>query len=121
MKTQLRNQLTAFFLLLPAATVMLAVPGTALAQPATPELRSLQVGADDGLSAGSQLDFTVEGTPRGQASLTVRGIPRTIVLKETERGVYEGSYTVRRKDRIAENSPIRATLRLRNRTTAGKL
>ena len=118
MKTQLRNQLAAFLLLLPAATVMLAVPGIAMAQPATPELRSLQVGADDGLSAGSQLDFTVEGTPRGQASLTVRGIPRTIVLKETSRGVYEGSYTVRRKDRIAENSPIRATLRVRNRSTA---
>ena len=118
MKKQIRNQLAAFFLLLPAATVMLAVPGTSHAQPATPELQSLQVGADDGLSAGSQLDFTVEGTPRGQASLTVRGIPRTIILKETSRGVYEGSYTVRRKDRIAENSPIRATLRLRNLTTA---
>ncbi|MDP2820284.1 MAG: hypothetical protein Q8O29_18815 [Polaromonas sp.] len=119
MKTQLRNQLAAFFFfLLPAATVLLAVPGVALAQPAMPELRSLQVGADEGLSAGSQLDFTVEGTPRGQVSLTVRGIPRTIVLKETERGVYEGSYTVRRKDRISENSPIRATLRVRNRSAA---
>lgn len=118
MKIQIRNQLAAFFLLLPAATVMLAVPGVSMAQSAMPELQSLQVGADDGFSAGSQLDFTVEGTPRGQASLTVRGIPRTIILKETSRGVYEGSYTVRRKDRIAENSPIRATLRLRNRTTA---
>ena len=118
MKIQIRNQLTAFFLLLPAATVMLALPGVSLAQSDMPELQSLQVGADDGLSAGSQLDFTVEGTPRGQVSLTVRGIPRTIILKETSRGVYEGSYTVRRKDRIAENSPIRATLRLRNRTTA---
>ncbi|GAB3477409.1 hypothetical protein [Polaromonas eurypsychrophila] len=118
MKKLIRNQLAAFFLLLPVASVMLAVPGSSYAQSATPELQSLQVGADDGLSAGSQLDFTVEGTPRGQASLTVRGIPRTIVLKETSRGVYEGSYTVRRKDRIAENSPIRATLRVRNRSTA---
>ena len=118
MKIQLRNHLAAFFLLLPAATVMLAVPAVSLAQPAAPELRSLQIGAEDGLSAGAQLEFTLEGTPRGQASLTVRGIPRTIVLKETERGVYEGSYTVRRKDRIAENSPIRATLRLRNRSAA---
>ncbi|MDP2452237.1 hypothetical protein [Polaromonas sp.] len=118
MKKQIRNQVAAFFLLLPAATVLLAVPGVSLAQQATPELRSMQVGADDGLSAGSQLDFTIEGTPRGQASVSVRGIPRTIVLKETSRGVYEGSYTIRRKDRVAENSPIRATLRLRNRTTA---
>lgn len=115
MKTQIRNQVAAFFLLLPAATVLLAVPGVAMAQPTMPELRSLQVGAEDGIGAGAELEFTVEGTPRGQVRLNIRGVPSTIVLKETERGVYEGSYTVRRKDRIAQNSPIRATLRVRNR------
>ncbi len=118
MKTHLRHHVAAFFLLLPATTVLLALPGTALAQPAAPQLRALQVASDDGLRAGAQLDFTLEGTPRGQVSLTVRGVPRTLVLKETERGVYTGSYTVRRQDKIAENSPIRATLRVRNRSTA---
>lgn len=115
MKTQIRNQVAAFFLLLPAVTVLLAVPGAAMAQPAMPELQSLQVGADEGIGAGAELAFTVEGTPRGQVSLNIGGVPRTIMLKETERGVYEGSYTIRRKDRIAQNSPIRATLRVRNR------
>lgn len=118
MKTHLRHHVAAFFLLLPAATVLLGLPATALAQPAAPQLRGLQVGSDDGLRAGARLDFTVEGTPRAQVSLTVRGMPRTLVLKETARGVYTGSYTVRRQDKIAENSPIRATLRLRNRSTA---
>lgn len=115
MKKQIRNQVAAFFLLLPAATALLALPGTAMAQPAAPELRSLEVDSDGGLTAGADLEFTVEATPRGTVSVSVRGVPRTIVLKETSRGVYTGSYTIRRQDRIAENSPIRATLRVRNR------
>jgi len=118
MKKQIRNQVAAFFLLLPAATVLLAVPGIALAQPSMPELRSLQVGTDDGLRAGARLDFTVEGTPRGQVGLTVRGVPRTIMLKETSRGVYTGSYTIRRQDRLTESSAILATLKVRNRSIA---
>lgn len=116
MKKQIRNQVAAFFLLLPAATALIALPGTAMAQPAAPELRSLQVGSDGGLTAGADLEFTVEATPRGKVSVSVRGVPRNIMLKETERGVYTGSYTIRRQDRIAENSPIRATLRVRNRS-----
>jgi hypothetical protein len=116
MKKQIRNQVAALFLLLPAAAALIALPGTAMAQPAAPELRSLQVGSDDGLRAGADLEFTVEGTPRGQLSLNVRGVPRTIMLKETARGVYTGSYTVRRQDRLNENSAIRATLKVRNRS-----
>ncbi|MGC1172089.1 hypothetical protein [Polaromonas sp.] len=118
MKKQIRNQVAAFFLLLLAATVLLAVPGIAAAQPAKPELRSLQVATDDGLRPGARLEFTVEGSPRGQVSLTVRGAPRTIALKETARGIYAGSYTVRRQDRITESSAIRATLKVRNRSIA---
>jgi hypothetical protein len=118
MKKQIRNQVAAFFLLLPAATALMALPGIALAQPSMPELRSLQVATDDGLRAGARLDFTVEGTPRGQVSLTVRGAPRTITLKETARGVYAGSYTIRRQDRLTESSAIRATLKVRNRSIA---
>ncbi|MDQ3272553.1 MAG: hypothetical protein M3Q12_10380, partial [Pseudomonadota bacterium] len=115
MKTHIRNHVTALFLLMPAASVMLALPASALAQPAQPELNSLQVDTDDGLKAGATLDFTVEGTPRGQASVRVRGVPRNIVLKETSRGVYTGSYTLRRQDRMTESSDVRATLRVRNR------
>lgn len=118
MKKQIYNQVAAFFLLLPAAGVMLALPASALAQPAQPELRSMQVATDDGLKPGARLDFTVEGTPRGQVSLTLRGAPRNIVLKETSRGVYTGSYTLRRQDRITESSAVRATLKVRNRNVA---
>ena len=118
MKAYLRNQVAALFILLPVATAMLALPGTVMAQPAAAELRSLQVTSDDGLRAGAELEFTVEGTPRGQTQLRIPGVPRNIVLKETERGVYTGTYTIRRQDRISPANPIRATLRVRNRTIA---
>ncbi|MEC5211891.1 hypothetical protein RCH06_000424 [Polaromonas sp. CG_9.5] len=117
MKAYLRNQVAALFILMPVASAMLVLPGTVMAQPAA-ELRSLQVTSDDGLRAGAELEFTVEGTPRGQAQLRIPGVPRNIVLKETERGEYTGRYTIRRQDRISPTNPIRATLKVRNRTVA---
>ena len=116
MTKHIRNQVAALFLLLPIATTMLVVHGTAMAQPAAAELRSLQVATDDGLRAGADLQFTVQGTPRGRVHLNVDGVPRNIVLAETERGVYTGSYTIRRQDRLTEKSAVRATLKVRNRT-----
>lgn len=116
MKHHIRNQVAALFLLLPVATTLLVVPGTVMAQPASPELRSLQVATDDGLKAGADLQFTVEASPRGRVHLKLDGVPRNIVLEETDRGVYTGSYTIRRQDRISESSAVRATLKVRNRT-----
>jgi hypothetical protein len=115
MKAHIRNQVAALFLLLPVATALVALPTAAQAQPAAPELRSLQVTSDDGLNAGSELEFTVEGPARAQTQIRIGGVARNIVLKETSRGVYTGSYTIRRQDRITQTSPIRATMRVRNR------
>ena len=112
MNAYIRNQVAALFILLPAAAAMMALPGTVMAQPSV-ELRSLEVKSDDGLRAGAELEFTVEGTPRGQVHLRIPGVPRNILLKETERGEYTGSYTIRRQDRISPANPIRATLQVR--------
>lgn len=116
MKIYLRNQALSLFLLLPVAAAVVGLPAIATAQPAAPELQSLQVSADAGLNSGSSLQITVEGTPRAQASVRIRGVERNIPLKEVSRGVYTGEYTIRRQDRIVESSPIRATLRVRNRS-----
>lgn len=116
MNAKIRHQVAAIFLLLPIATAMLALPTAAMAQPAGPELRSLQVTSDDGLKAGSELEFTVEGTARAQINVRIDGVNRNIVLKETERGVYTGSYTIKRQDRISPASAIRAMMRVRNRS-----
>ncbi|WP_293469377.1 hypothetical protein [Polaromonas sp.] len=115
-KAQLRNQVAALFLMLPIAAALSVLPTVAIAQPAEAELRSLEVSSDGGLSAGTELQFTVEGAPRAIVRVRIDGVKRNIVLRETSRGVYTGAYTVTRQDRISEDSPIRATLRLRNRT-----
>lgn len=115
-KAQLRNQVAALFLMLPIAAALSVLPTVAIAQPAEAELRSLEVSSDGGLSAGTELQFTVEGAPRAIVRLRIGGVKRNIVLRETSRGVYTGAYTITRQDRISEDSPIRATLRLRNRT-----
>ena len=79
-----------------------------------PQVSSFQIEASDQLTPGSDLDFTLEGTPRGQASVRLSGINKNIVLRETERGVYEGTYTLSRRDRLGTRPTARATLRVRN-------
>ena len=123
MKSRLSSQLVALsfplFALLPLAALLLVSPARVMAQQPSPELRSLQVNSDAGLTAGADLQFTVEATPRAQVSLRIQGLQRNIALKETERGIYTGEYTVKRQDRLSSTSQIRATARLRNRSATG--
>ena len=118
MNAFIRHQVAALFVLLPMTTALVVLPATALAQPAAPETRSLQVTSDDGLRAGAELDFVVEATPRARVNLRIKGVQRPIALSETSRGVYTGSYTIKRQDRISSANPIQATTQLRNRSVA---
>lgn len=118
MKSNFRSHITAAFLLMPVAATLMVLPGVAQAQRAAPQLESLEVTSDGDLSPGSQLQFTVEGSPRGQASVRIRGVERNIPLREVDRGVYTGRYTIRQGERVNERSPIRATIRSRNMTTS---
>lgn len=117
MKQHLRNCIASAFLALPAAATLVALPGTAVAQPA-PEVRSLEAVADGPVAPGTMLTFTMEGTPRSTARVRLRGLRESIALRETRRGVYVGSYTIKRGDRIEPDSGIRATLVSGNRTAA---
>jgi hypothetical protein len=110
MRSQLRNHVAALFLLAPAAITFTALPSTALAQRATPEVRSLDVSSDNGIYPGSRLRFVLRGSPRGEAAVHIRGIPGRIPLRETEPGVYVGRYVVARGDHIDEGIPVRAIL-----------
>ena len=116
MKTQLRNYVTSAMLLLPAMVTLAALPSSAMAQPAAPEVRSLAVDADAGLDAGSRLRFRLIGTPRVQASVRIRGVRDNIALREVEPGVYVGRYTLKRTDRVDPNTDVRALLKRGNRT-----
>jgi hypothetical protein len=116
MKTQLRNYVTSAMLLLPAMVTLAALPSSAVAQPAAPEVRSLAVDADAGFEAGSRLRFRLIGTPRVQASVRIRGVRDNIALREVEPGVYVGRYTLKRDDRVAADTDVRAVLRRGNRS-----
>ncbi len=120
MKVQLRNQVAALFLLAPAAITFTALPSTALAQRAATalEVQSLDVTSDHGVAPGSRLRFRLEGTPRAQASVRIRGVQSSIPLREVEPGVYVGRYVITRSDRIEDEAPIRAILRSGNRTVS---
>lgn len=118
MKKHLRNYVASAMLLAPVAATLLALPSSALAQSATPELRSLQVMADSGIDAGSTLSITLIGTPRGEASVRIGGLRDAITLTETDRGVYQGRYTIRRSDRIGNDAQVQAVLRQGNRSTS---
>lgn len=118
MKRQLRNHVAALCLLAPAALTLSALPGTVLAQPAPLEIDSLQVTSDNGVNPGSRLRFTLQGTPRARAIVRIRGVRAPIALREVERGVYTGVFTVGRNDEIDAGDKIRAILRRGNRTIA---
>ena len=110
-------------LLLPAIAVgfMATLPHLASAQQrgkSAPQISSFNIDASGPVAPGSDIDFTLEGTPRGQATVRISGVNKNIVMRETSPGVYEGSYTVSRRDRLGTQSTARATLRVRGIASA---
>jgi hypothetical protein len=116
MKRQFRHHVAALCLLAPAAVTLTALPATALAQPATPEVVGLQVDSDNGINPGSRLHFRLEASPHAQAFVHIDGVRGRIPLREVDSGVYAGNYTVGDTDRIDDDAQIRAMVRRGNRT-----
>ena len=122
LKKHIRTRIAAAYLLLPAATVLAALPtGVFAQQRATIELRSLELSTDEDLQPGSRLRIKVIGTPRGQATVRIRGVRDTLMLREVEPGVYVGRYTIKRDDLIEEDGQIRGAIRAGGRTAAASM
>ena len=122
LKYHIRTRIAAAYLLLPAAAALAALPtGVFAQQRATIELRSLELSTDDDLQPGSRLRIKVIGTPRGQATVRIRGVRDTLVLREAEPGVYVGRYTIKRDDLIEEDGQIRGAIRAGGRTAAASM
>ena len=66
---------------------------------------------------GSELMFTLNGTPGGKASVRVNGMEGKVFLDETTAGTYQGNYTIKSRDRITASSRVTANLRAGNRQT----
>ncbi len=105
--------ISAFFSLVLAFASTTAISASANTKRvvAPPTIDSFYVEPVESFGPGTELSFTVEGTPRGQASIRIAGSDRNIPLQEVSRGVYEGSYTLRSKDKISGNAIARVTLR----------
>jgi hypothetical protein len=110
-----RSLLSLLAMLAFAVTAIFATPAYVQAA-SKPTIDQLYVEPADQITPGTELTFTLEGTPGGKASIRLTGVQRAIPLQEAESGVYEGSYTVRTRDRLSADSTIRATLRVRGKS-----
>lgn len=115
----LQKLLIAFFALLP----LTLVSGVAAAQQpvysaAAPRIGGFDVKQVRKLTAGTELNFTLYGTPGGIAIISIPGATSRLLLEERETGFYEGIYTIKTADRIATGSQVTANLRVGNQVAS---
>lgn len=96
-------------------------PPVASSSTAAPRIDRLGVDPPNHLVAGADLIFTLIGSPAGEASIRIVGVKGKLVLEEVRRGVYEGTYTIKNRDRIAADATVTATLRLGNQEASAIL
>ena len=108
MRAKLNHTVIALALLAPVAYSVPAAAQTTVTR--TPAVSALQLSADSGLAPGSQLQFTVRGTPRARTSVRINDSNIIVPLRETSAGVYQGTHTVRASDRIDANGLLRASV-----------
>ena len=114
--------------LLTAIAMALAAPLAATAQAQTyrtvaqtPRITGFDVEQVAELTPGTELNFTVWGTPRAQATLQIDGARRAVVLTEVSPGVYQGAYIISQRDRLAGNARVSANLRSGNQVGTATL
>jgi outer membrane lipoprotein SlyB len=73
------------------------------------------------LDPGADLFFSLSGTPGAKASVRIIGVKGKLSLQEVAAGVYEGTYTIKNRDRISANSAATATLRRGDREASATL
>lgn len=78
-----------------------------LATAAASKISAFTVEAPERIRPGDDLVLSMTGAPGGKARAAVQGVASRIAMTETDRGVYEGRYTLRRQDQL--NGDLRAT------------
>jgi len=73
------------------------------------------------LTPGSDLLFTLYGSPGGTATVRIEGVVDRFRLEEVETGVYEGTYTIRTQDKISAGTMVTANLRVGNQIATAVL
>ncbi len=109
----------AFFL--PMSFFMSVAQSHAAAVVQAPRIDGFDVEPARQLAPGNELFFTLYGSPGGTARVRIAGADTGVALEEVEAGVYEGTYTIKLRDRITANSGATANLRLGNRVASAVL
>ncbi|MDB5916924.1 MAG: hypothetical protein JWR40_1158 [Massilia sp.] len=86
-----------------------------------PRIERFDVEGSDDLRAGDDLNFMLRGTPGAKVDMLIAGTRGVFFLPEVRPGEYEGSYVIRRGDRIAPNTVVTANMRLNGRVTTQTL
>jgi len=82
-----------------------------------PAITRFEVDPPARLVSGSEMFFSFTGTPGGIASTRIPGVRGKVMLNEISSGVYEGVYTIKNRDRIANDAAITANLRVGEQET----
>lgn len=119
---KLKPTLIACAFALPCLAPLSFYSGNAMAQTqaagapySAPRIDGFDVEPATRLSAGYELLFTLYGSAGGSASVRIDGVIDRFLLEEVEAGVYEGTYTIRNRDRITTLTTVTANLRVGNR------
>ena len=102
----------------PASFAMVAANTVTAAS--APRVDRFTLAPVDGLEPGTELKFSLDGTPRSQASIQVPGLPMTLPMHEERPGRYIANYTLRKVDHVAPG-PVVATLRNGERLATSQL
>jgi outer membrane lipoprotein SlyB len=117
--TKLFLALLAFF---PLALVQGAVSAQQSAYSyAAPRISGFDVEQVRQLVPGTELNFTLYGTPGGITTIRIPGAAERFLLEEVETGLYAGTYTIKTRDRIATSTHVTANLRLGNQVASAVL
>jgi len=75
----------------------------------------------DKLEPGTELRFMAEGTPGQRATFAIENVATGIPMREVSPGHYEGTYTLKRLDKVTGGVPIVATLEGNNQVVRSNL
>ncbi|HEU4372167.1 MAG TPA: glycine zipper 2TM domain-containing protein [Telluria sp.] len=86
-----------------------------------PRIERFEVRGSDDLRPGNELNFMLHGTPGAKVDMRIAGTRGVFFLPEVRPGDYEGSYVIRRGDRLQSNTPVTANLRMNGRVVTQTL
>jgi hypothetical protein len=103
------------------ALAMGAAPAQPAAQAQAPGIERFVMRSMGRLEPGSELRFRLVGAPGADAWMDIPGVIRGVDLTEVRPGVYEGTYTVRRRDDPDAFRNAVATLRSGNQRATARV